>query len=768
MPDPAQNTQLNKELRLHAAAVLYFLSRLAITVFVFAVPVLYFTLGVVELPYVIGGAVLVAALFLGYYLAAAGLRCAACGSPVLMDNGNRKHPHAARFPGLNPRARVAWDILFSSSYQCMYCVTRCRCKKSWGGKGKTKRPTSYQAPVGSPARETFPGSIFGDVGAPVADGEPSFPSPPREAVEAPQRVVSGTFAAAAVFPNAQTVPVSLVAPFTAPIPPLAPAAAPDVIVDAAAPVPAPVFPTDRTISAPVPWSIPVLDSPTPVTEPSMNQPFPDPQAAANPFLAAAASMPPPLVPPPPSIPPAQSRPQPEPGQSFHSEFPYAPVATPADGPPPWTIPSMPAEKCTVPVAPPVSAVAPAPQRPLPTPALASEEINPGNPPPSVALPHAQVLRDVVNVLQEGQRTLADAFESLIGRLESHFTTLSRVPAPAPPPDPKFVTAAIPPAPPVLPVVPPPAPSVVSNGPELPHLLTQMRPPAAIPPQVRSLGKTTLVPLPVLPPVFPPAPALAPAQSPAETIQPFLPPLPASPPVSPAAPAFASGVIPPPEPMSGPQVPSPFAAYTPAPAFPPAPPAPAPASVPVDPAPVPPAASPMPFPAPVSPSSPASAEPGPRRRFARPSPATAQELNQVLQEAFAPAPAPAPPSVPPPAAPVAHPSVPAWQQTPAYAVPGSNGHHAPPQAPPAPAASAVPASARQTAPQHPFTPPVSSSPFAIADTPLYAPPGAPQEPAPFTFLKNEDGHFSPAPPSGDPLEEGIMPWMQPVGPGHTRN
>src|SRR5262245_24064966 len=100
MPDPAHNTQLNKEMRLHMAALLYFLSRLSIAVFVFAVPAMYFTMGVVELPYVIGGAVLVGALFLGYYVAAAPMRCAACNSPVLMDNGNRKHPNAARFPGL--------------------------------------------------------------------------------------------------------------------------------------------------------------------------------------------------------------------------------------------------------------------------------------------------------------------------------------------------------------------------------------------------------------------------------------------------------------------------------------------------------------------------------------------------------------------------------------------------------------------------------------------------------------------------------------------
>ena len=80
-------------------------------------------------------------------------------------------------------------------------------------------------------------------------------------------------------------------------------------------------------------------------------------------------------------------------------------------------------------------------------------------------------------------------------------------------------------------------------------------------------------------------------------------------------------------------------------------------------------------------------------------------------------------------------------------------------------------ARQTIPQAQAVPPTvhPASPFGIADTPLYAPPGAPQEPAPFTFLKNEGGQFSPPPPApGDPLDDSIMPWMQPVGPGHARN
>lgn len=782
MPESAQNTQLNKELRLHVAAVLYFLSRLAITVFVFAVPTLYFTLGVVEVPYVIGGAVLVTALFLGYYVAASGLRCAACNSPVLMDNGNRKHPNAARFPGLNHRARVAWDILFSSSYQCMYCVTRCRCKKSWGGKPKTRRTSSYQAPV-RPVAESFPGSIFGDVGDPVTDPDPIFGSAAAAAAATAQaggtpatseRVVSGTFpAAASAFPNAQTVPVSLVSPATAPTPGPATRSAttatppPEVVIDSAAS--APLFPASRPVSAPVPWSIPVPDSPNPVTEPPMNQPFHDPSATPNPFAPASAGA------------PAAAKNHPAPSQPFHSEFPYAPVDSPADGPPPWTIPSMPVEK-------PAAAPSPTPARAVTAPVAVTA--------PAASAAQTQLLRDVVSVLEEGQRSLASAFESLITKLESQLTALAQVPAPAPVPAPTPAPTpfapAPPPAAPVIAMAPPPPAPVIPSAPELPELLTQIRNTAAIPAIMRAQGKTTLVPLPVLPPVVPPAPAPVPApfQAPVEA---SLPPQPAMPPPAPMVPPMAPPVSAPlPTPYG--QAPVPYAtpvppadpAFVPPYTLPPAPapvPPPPPLAIPAPsadspPPPPPPAPAPSaPYAAPVPPP---PADPAPRRRFARPStpsPAAAQELNQVLMEAFAPVP---PPSVPTPApapAPAA-PSAPlpqspspvhAWHQGNGHPpVPGGNGHFPPPhQHEPA----HVPPTARQTSPQPPFVPPAPApSPFGMSEIPLYAPPGAPQEPAPFTFLnKNEDGHFSPAAPTGDSLDENIMPWMQPVGqPGHTRN
>ncbi|HEX2750227.1 MAG TPA: hypothetical protein VHM91_19625, partial [Verrucomicrobiales bacterium] len=97
------------------------MSRFAVVAFVFTVPTLYFLKGQVQVPLVAGGAAGVVALLAAYYITAAPLRCAACDNPVLMENGNRKHPYAKRIPGLSHRARVAWDVLLKPSYQCMYC-----------------------------------------------------------------------------------------------------------------------------------------------------------------------------------------------------------------------------------------------------------------------------------------------------------------------------------------------------------------------------------------------------------------------------------------------------------------------------------------------------------------------------------------------------------------------------------------------------------------------------------------------------------------------
>ena len=673
MPEPVTNNPSNKEFRLHVAAVLYFLSRLAVVAFMFTVPALYFILGRVELPLVIGGAALSAVLFVGYYLVASGLRCPACSSPVLMDNGNRKHPNAVRFPGLNHRARIAWDILLASSYQCMYCVTRCRCKKSWGRQpGRNVRTSTYEATPRPATQEIFPSSIFGEVGEPVSDADdPGFSAAPVIATTpslVPERATAPVFAAASVFPNACTVPVSLTSPPPAPPAHPQPETAP-------APVISPLFATSNPAPAPMPWSIPTSSTTSPVTV--MNSPLTEPAPANNPFLAAAAAMPPPPTPILPAIPSSRTRPVGEPVASFHQEFPYNPAApASSDGPPPWTIPSVPVD---APVSyAPVSASAPVPSAPMRTPAPAAQG--------------GQLLKEVVGVLEEGQRALASAFQSLIAKLEASLTAPPA--APVTPPAPQITTPV-----PVQPVTP-----------ELPELLMHARPApvippiAAQPPPARPQERTTFVPLPspIAPPqsapVFPTAPALPPAVAAFEQ------------------PHFAT-----------------------APVFPTAPAVPAPAA---------PVFEQAHFaPAPVEPAA-------PRRRFARPDGLSPGQLNEVLQGAFVPpAPAPAPAPVPAPA----HLSNgQGWQ----------NGHgHATAPILPAPPPAIPP---RQYAP--PPAPPAwqdaPASPFGIADS-LYAPAGAAPEQAPFTFLQHDGQQFAPVAPETDPLGEDSLPWMQPIGAGHTR-
>jgi len=672
MPDSASNHQLNKEFRLHVAAVLYFLSRVTVVVFVFAVPALYFIFGRVEMPVVIGGAIFCAALFVGYYLAASVLRCAACSSPVLMDNGNRKHAHAKRFPGLNQRARVAWDILFSSSYQCMYCVTRCRCKKSWGGRpGKPVRSAASAAPSRA-AEQSFPDSIFGSVGEPLQN--PELPLSETAMGERPAALAESdpvcpaapVFGAAQEFPDASTVPVSLVASPRQETVPFSPAPAPPVFPPV--PVLSPVFQVSTTAAAslpvsntsPLPWTIP-----TPSSDSAMNAPSHEPAPAANPFLAAAA-MPPPS-PPPPDLPSDNTRPLPP---LTPDEFPCARVLPATDGPPPWTIPSMPATPATGPA--PVTASNGAAHGP----------VTPLSAPPRVATSPAPapapLLREVISVLEEGQRSLANAFQGLIARLESSLTAAAAPPVPVP-------AAAAP-----LPAVPPapdpgtqaavartvPVPAVPPAAPHLPELLTTHRSaPVPVPLPPAPLEKTSFVPLP-------PVPAPVPVAASART--------------APTAPA-----------------PAPF----------PAPPPPAP---------------------PLRSSEPAAE---PRRRFARPSTMAAQQLNEVLKDAFTQPPAPVP--------------SPGWQNGPAAPAPAPLSQ----TAPVSPAASAPPATRSQFGPAAPQ--PAAPSPFGISESPLTAPPGVPQVPAPFSFLKNDGNHFVPAVP-GDSLDSEILPWMQPIGANPARN
>ena len=137
----------------------------------------------------------------------------------------------------------------------------------------------------------------------------------------------------------------------------------------------------------------------------------------------------------------------------------------------------------------------------------------------------------------------------------------------------------------------------------------------------------------------------------------------------------------------------------------------------------------PPPAPVVPVFEAPAAAPSRKKFARPSGLVAQQLNTALHQVFEPAP-----------------PVPANN---GYA---SNGH---PPAPPMP-----PPRTQPPMPESVY------SPFAVSSAPLSGPDGRPDEPVPFTFLTNNGGQFSPAPapePMGayDPLDDTVLPWMQPL-------
>jgi hypothetical protein len=689
-----------------------------VAAFLLSIPAVFFIQGRIERPILLGGAFLCAALLLGFFTAASGLNCAACGSPVLMDNGNRKHLNANRFPGVNHRARVAWDILFGSSYQCMYCLTRCRCKKSWGGQSAAASRMSTYGAVPRVPGPSFPGSIFGGLsdssiqaGSTLTASETNAASAAETAGEIPP-AEPPVFAAARVFPNATTVPVSLIE--AAPgesrprqeTVPFSPALAPPVFP--AAPVLSPVFPVSAspfapaspsdisaTNTSPLPWTLPNK----PIDH-AMNASSNAPAPAANPFLTAVAATPPP---PGPSaaaeLPGSAARPATAEGVTAE-QFPFASANDPAEGPPPWTIPSMPVVAATVGV----PRVATAAATPLSVaPRLATSPV------PKPAPGSGQLLREVITVLEDGQRNLANAFRGLIEKLESSLAAAAAAPLamtspvsalaanPAPASDPsngnkQAAQPALPrtvPVPVVLPTAPPSAPS-------LPDLLTTSRNASQTAPVLLPSGavlareRTAFVPLPF-------------ANNPA---------LPSSNWSAPAAPVTAPAV--------------PFAA--------------------------PPPAAANPFTA-AAPAVSAAAETGTlRRRFAKPSTLAAQQLNEVLKDAFTHPAGTAEPS-PPAVMKNGHTSsVPTVVSTP-LGIPFSAPD---PVEPAVPARCNVPPSAASC-----------PSPFGVSETPLSAPPGVPQVPAPFTFLRNDGEHFAPSTP-GDSLEPESPPWLQPIGSQAARN
>ncbi|HEX2750745.1 MAG TPA: hypothetical protein VHM91_22260, partial [Verrucomicrobiales bacterium] len=452
--------------------------------------------------------------------------CAACDNPVLMENGNRKHPYAKRIPGLSHRARVAWDVLLKPSYQCMYCSTRCRSKKTW--ESGAAHPGNPGAPLFShqakhTPSETFPESVFGGILGEEGKVDGTFRAPEDLPVAENQavveRVVTPSFSAATVFPGARTLPVAVIPPPGPPSPPVSFPPSPaeplqkEIIDEPAAP---PASPPGAPSAEPLPWAVPTPTVSTPAIVPNMNRSSHD-HPGANPFLAAAAAMPPPPSPALPPIPSAVARAQTVPTPPFHQEFPFTASPAPAsEGPPPWTLPSPSASEATVspvtaPVRLPAAITAPVLLR------SAAAHGAPQNQPHSVDL-----LKDVIQSLEEGHRAMTDAFQSLIGKLQSRLSTV--VPA-APPP---MVTAPVPVITAPVPVISHAVPEVTAPVP----VFTMPVPVATAPvPDFRSLHETTAAaPAPVVPA---PVPVFAPGPSSEEALRPPMPPAVPAPPPPPA-------------------------------------------------------------------------------------------------------------------------------------------------------------------------------------------------------------------------------------------
>ncbi len=570
MPDPAPHNPPNKELQLHIAAILYLLSRAAVVTFAFAVPAIYFLKAQVEVPLVLGGAGLVTLLCVLYYFAAARLSCVACHSPVLMDNGNRKHAHAKRIPGLSHRARVAWDILFQTNYQCMYCNTRCRSKKRWDGSpAVTGAAANRLAAKWNGAEEVFPDSPFNKVAGLPGELTSLIPLPSGEV--SPFSAPAGRNPAAPLFPapgqHTAPIPVAGAEASTASVR-IAAMSSPERAAGAGGSGPA-LSPAKSP--SPVPWNIPVPVE-TPAQDNPMNRPStetPQTPPGPNPFLASAPALPPPV-----SLAPA-SQTQPLPDGSlppFHQEFPFNSVAAPAsEGPAPWTLPSMPAP-----------AFLPSPLQPAPPEAAAAApQACSALSAPAADLTTAGLLQEVISTLEAGQRAMAGAFQSMIVKLEASLTASRPAPS-GTVMEPLFSAPSIPEPPPAV---------------ELPALLTNPEPvapprettaPVMLPPMLMPAAAMTPAPQTVAPAESPPAtqrrkfarpPGLVAQQLTSalhEVFEPLsapvsvvangehpAPPEPALPRIAaPATPLDAAPVMPPPPPAARPQVPAPEVVYSP--------------------------------------------------------------------------------------------------------------------------------------------------------------------------------------------------------------
>lgn len=127
MNQPPKRANQSRDFQLSLAALFAFLSWIGLAAFFTVIPVLYLRKFPLTMPMIVGGACVVAILFILYYLLASSLRCQVCGGPVFGGGGtHRKHPNAKKFLGISYSRKVAWEILTSQGFHCMHCQTFCR------------------------------------------------------------------------------------------------------------------------------------------------------------------------------------------------------------------------------------------------------------------------------------------------------------------------------------------------------------------------------------------------------------------------------------------------------------------------------------------------------------------------------------------------------------------------------------------------------------------------------------------------------------------
>ena len=593
----------NRHVRLRFAAFLYFASRGLFMVLLVAGPLACQSYGITDLR--IHGAALglLVILLMAAHCVARPVRCVACSQPVLRHTKQRKHAYSGKWLGISYRARTAWDILTAKYHHCMYCHTRCR--NAAHGQQGSAMPAPGQFTRSNPAM-----TGLGRQGPALATAfDPAEKlAPPRGAasifdtafLSAEPTGLPFTPGGAAPVPPAPPLPseITELPPVTAPL--SAPPPLPSSHMEAP-PLPPALEPAAPPLFLPVSPFFPSVKSPQPhLSPPAAMSPVAN-SLPAFPFGNAVKSGPVPSMPtvaptnasvsvppvsswleeragtPAPVIPPVSAQPSPFFPSIKPSTAPPAPAPFPAPGaetglplppavrePAPFilAVPVLPAPAPFMPPAPPVMPASPVVPPLLAPPQFMSAPV----PVPAAVLPavaaaapvvQGLTVESVVEILQQGQKTMESAFLAMIGQLRAAVPAAPTAPAafetreatlppvltpnsaparalpvtdtivfsapmemPAPAPIPRLFTAPVHELAPVA-----VAPLAPSAG-ELPPLMAACNLPAVT--VALSPGPPQYPPLhPVAPPVdaLPPLPAL---RSPWETAAPVMPSAPPAP------------------------------------------------------------------------------------------------------------------------------------------------------------------------------------------------------------------------------------------------